>query len=59
LEEYVYLEHGAHWAIGVLAVLLLATIKYDIPDVVTGLVGVALIVAALISSIKYKKLTNK
>ena len=28
LSEYVYLEHGAHWAIGSLAVVLLLTIKY-------------------------------
>ncbi len=51
LAEYVYLEHGAHWAIGSLAVLLLLTIRYEIPEAVTGLVGVGFIVAALISSI--------
>jgi len=51
LAEYVYLEHGAHWAIGSLAVLLLLTISYDIPEAVTGLVGVGFIVAALLSSI--------
>ena len=32
LAEYVYLEHGAHWAIGALAVILLVTIKYEIAD---------------------------
>jgi hypothetical protein len=51
LSEYVYLEHGALWAIGVLAVILLLTIKYDVPEVVTGLIGVAFILAALLSSI--------
>jgi hypothetical protein len=55
LSNYVYLEHGAHWAIGILAGLLFATIKYDIPDVVTGLLGVGFIVAAFISSLAYKK----
>ena len=28
LDDYVYLEHGAHWAIGALAVILLVTIQY-------------------------------
>ncbi|MCW2524874.1 MAG: hypothetical protein JWO63_3209 [Frankiales bacterium] len=51
LNEYRYLEHGAHWAIGALAVLLLITIEYDVPEVVTGLIGVAFIGAALASSI--------
>ena len=51
LDDYVYLEHGAQWAIGALAVLLLFTIRYEIPEVVTGLIGVGFIGAALISSI--------
>jgi hypothetical protein len=51
LAEYVYLEHGAHWAIGALAVLLFVTIRVHVPDVVTGLIGVGFIAAALVSSI--------
>ena len=51
LDDYVYLEHGAQWAIGALAVLLLFTIRFEIPEVVTGLIGVGFIGAALISSI--------
>jgi hypothetical protein len=51
LGEYVYLEHGALWAIGALAVLLMITIKYDVPEVVTGLIGVAFIAAAFVSSV--------
>jgi hypothetical protein len=51
LAEYVYLEHGAHWAIGALAVLLFVTIRVQVPDVVTGLIGVGFIAAALVSSI--------
>ncbi|SOD71735.1 hypothetical protein SAMN05892883_1212 [Jatrophihabitans sp. GAS493] len=52
LAEYVFLEHGAQWAIGALAVLLLFTIKYEVPEVVTGLIGVSFIGAALASSIR-------
>jgi hypothetical protein len=51
LSEYVYLEHGALWAIGALAVILLVTIEYEVPELVTGLIGVAFIGAALLSSI--------
>ncbi len=55
LTRYVYLEHGAHWAIGALAVLLLLTIGHDIPEAVTGLVGVGFIAAALLSSMTRKQ----
>jgi hypothetical protein len=55
LDEYVYLEHGALWAIGALALILLATIRYDVPEVVTGLVGVGFIGAAFISSLVRKR----
>ncbi|EME99274.1 DUF475 domain-containing protein [Streptomyces mobaraensis NBRC 13819 = DSM 40847] len=51
LDDYVYLEHGAHYAIGTLALILLATIKYDVPEVVTGLIGVALIGLSFWSSV--------
>ncbi|MBU3869242.1 DUF475 domain-containing protein, partial [Streptomyces sp. 4503] len=46
LDDYVYLEHGAHYAIGALAAILLVTIKYEINEVITGLVGVVLIGAS-------------
>ncbi|KNB52938.1 DUF475 domain-containing protein [Streptomyces caatingaensis] len=52
LDDYVYLEHGAHYAIGALALILLATIKYEINDVITGVVGVVLIGLAFWSSVR-------
>ncbi|BBA97197.1 putative integral membrane protein [Actinacidiphila reveromycinica] len=51
LDDYVYLEHGAHYAIGALAVILLVTIKYEVSEVVTGLIGVVLIAASYWSSV--------
>ncbi|GAA1074925.1 MULTISPECIES: DUF475 domain-containing protein [Kitasatospora] len=51
LDDYVYLEHGAHYAIGALALILLASIEYHIPELVTGLIGVGFIGAALASSV--------
>jgi hypothetical protein len=50
LDDYVYLEHGAHYAIGALALILMASIRYTIPEVVTGLIGVAFIALALFGS---------
>ena len=55
LDEFVFLEHGAHYAIGALALIMLAGIVYHVSEVVTGLIGVGFIVLALISSIKYKR----
>ncbi|MCH5642769.1 MULTISPECIES: DUF475 domain-containing protein [unclassified Gordonia (in: high G+C Gram-positive bacteria)] len=52
LAQYRYLEHGAHWAIGALAVILLLSVKVHIPELVTGLIGVAFIGASLFSSIR-------
>lgn len=48
LDRYVYLEHGAHWAIGALAVIMLLSIepRLEVPDAVTALVGVVFIGAA-------------
>ncbi|MGP4088324.1 DUF475 domain-containing protein [Streptomyces sp. KR55] len=52
LDDYVYLEHGAHYAIGALAVLLLVTIQYEIHEVITGSIGVALIAWSFWSSVR-------
>ncbi|MDL9935929.1 DUF475 domain-containing protein [Gordonia sp. ABSL1-1] len=52
LSQYRYLEHGAHWAIGALAVILLVSIAHHIPEVITGLIGVLFIGASLLSSIR-------
>ncbi|ORV57720.1 hypothetical protein AWC03_15905 [Mycobacterium europaeum] len=49
LDRYVYLEHGAHWAIGVLSVIMLLSInpRYQVPEAFTASVGVVFISAAL------------
>jgi hypothetical protein len=53
LDRYVYLEHGAHWAIGALAVIMLLSIepRLEVPDAVTALVGVVFIGAAFTWSV--------
>ncbi|OXS31186.1 DUF475 domain-containing protein, partial [Streptomyces sp. XY006] len=52
LDDYVYLEHGAHYAIGALAMILLVTIQYEINEIITGLIGVVLIGASFWSSVR-------
>ncbi|MGV7210080.1 DUF475 domain-containing protein [Oxalobacteraceae bacterium A2-2] len=52
LDEYVYLEHGAHYAIGVLAIIMLASVRYHIPEWITGLSGLAFILLSLWSSVR-------
>jgi hypothetical protein len=55
LEEFIYLEHGAHYAIGILAAIMLASMKFHIPEIFTGLIGVAFIGASLWSSVRHKR----
>ena len=51
LVRYRYLEHGAFWAIGALALLMMIGASLDVPEAITGLLGAALIAASLGSSI--------
>ncbi|MFI1156844.1 DUF475 domain-containing protein [Streptomyces sioyaensis] len=59
LDDYVYLEHGAHYAIGALAVILLLTIEYEIHEVITGLVGIVLIALSFGSSVARNRREGK
>ena len=59
LKQYIFLEHGAHWAIGVLALIMLISTIHEVPEVVTGLAGLIFIVWAFCSSISYNKKTNQ
>ena len=55
LAQYLYLEHGAHWAIGALSVLMFVSTAYEVPEIVTGSLGLIFITSSLISSILYNK----
>jgi hypothetical protein len=55
LAEYRYLEHGAFYAIGILAAIMFANTIFHIPEVVTGLIGAGFIGLSLWSSIRYNK----
>jgi hypothetical protein len=55
LEQYVFLEHGAHYAIGILALIMFLSVHYEIPEWFTGLSGVAFILVSLWSSVRYRR----
>lgn len=55
LSKYRYLDHGAHYAIGALAIIMLMTIAHEIPDTVTGLTGVLIIGLSLLDSLRYNR----
>jgi hypothetical protein len=52
LDTYRYLEHGAFWAIGALAMVMFVGVSMHIPEAFTGLIGATLIVLSLGSSIR-------
>jgi hypothetical protein len=52
LAKYRFLEHGAHYAIGVLAVLLFISAEVHVPEVITGTIGALLILGAFFSSVR-------
>ena len=55
LDKYIFLEHGAHYAIGILSFIMLLNTKFHIPELITGVVGISFIIFSLYSSIKYNK----
>jgi hypothetical protein len=52
LTEYRYLEHGAFYAIVALAVIMLLSVRFEIPEAVTGLIGAAFIGLAFLASVR-------
>jgi hypothetical protein len=55
LSKFRYLEHGAHYAIGILAIIMLLKINIHISELVTGTIGIGLIALAFAHSIAENK----
>ncbi len=55
LDALVFLEHGAHWAIFGLAVSMFANLIIEVPEIVTGGIGIAFVFAAYYSSLLYRR----
>ncbi len=58
LEEYVYLEHGAFYAITILSVIMIVKTFIHVPELITGLVGAIFIIASFIHSLVEKNRIN-
>jgi uncharacterized protein len=56
LTAYKFLEHGAFWAIGALALIMFVGVHVHIPEAATGLIGAVLIGLAFWSSVRYNRL---
>lgn len=56
LAKYRYLEHGAHWAILALGMLMLIKLYHiELPEYVTGSLGLVFIVTAVVTSVIEKR----
>lgn len=55
LDSLIHLEHGAHWAIGALAAILLISITIHVNEIVTGIIGILFIGASFWTSLRYNK----
>jgi hypothetical protein len=55
LSEYAYLEHGAFWAIIALGMIMLFGAVAHVPEVITGLLGVALIGLSFWWSVRHNR----
>lgn len=55
LSRFQYLEHGAHYAIGILALIMLIKITTHVSEIVAGSIGIGLILIAFTHSILENK----
>jgi hypothetical protein len=52
LHRLAYIEHGAHWAILGLAAAMIANMFVDVPEPITGLIGLLFVGGAYVSSMR-------
>lgn len=60
LDQLIFLEHGAHYAIGALGLLMLAGVVigrwgWHVPEWLSGLIGVVLLLLALGDSLRHRR----
>jgi len=64
LDELIYLEHGAHYAIGALGLVMLASIyltehQIDVPEWMTGLIGIVMLAFSFWDSMRHRSRFGK
>lgn len=55
LQNFAFLEHGAHYAIFALAVIMLLKTHFEISEIITGTIGFGFILVSFFCSIVYNK----
>lgn len=55
LKNFIYLEHGAHYTVFVLALIMLFSALFHIPELIPGLAGIGIIGASIAASIRVRK----
>lgn len=56
LNNFAYLEHGAHYTVFVLAVIMLISALVHIPELIPGLAGIGIIGSSIAASVRVNKL---
>ena len=55
LKNFIYLEHGAHYTVFVLAMIMLGSALWHVPELIPGLAGIGLIGASIAASIRARQ----
>lgn len=55
LHNFIYLEHGAHYTVFVLAIIMLTSALLHVPELVPGLAGIGIIGASIAASVRVRK----
>lgn len=55
LSSYIYLEHGAHYAILMLSLIMFYELFHEVSEIVTGTIGITFILLSFLSSVRYNK----
>lgn len=58
LTHYIYLEHGAFYAIAALGFIMYLDVVVPVPELVTGLIGSGFLAAAFFSSVRHNRLNQ-
>ena len=58
LKQFIFLEHGAHWAIGFLALVMFISTKIEVPEIITGSIGLLFVGSSFITSVIHNKKNN-
>lgn len=59
LTSFIFLEHGAFYAIAALAILMILSVVVPVPEWITGMLGAAFIGVAFVSSVRFNRMNAK